>query len=728
MTTILGLTLLFGATAGHILLVGLWLRLFSPARRWDPAEFTFQTLTIGLGSLQAILHLLAFTVGLSLASGLFALAALHAAATLLVAARRRPALPLRQAASAGWTPAAHSQAERLPLISLAGIGIVAALVAQWLLFAPASLAVVGVDADHYHVPNAVNLALGVPAFGVPATPHLYPMGTSVLAAWFLLALRDLLLVDLATLLPFLLAWFAIIRLFAEVTGRNGLTWGPPVALALLATPLFQYAVPMSADLFYTAAFLALTAVLLKGCVRLHLDGVDLLSFALSAGMLVGSKSVGVFSAAMLVGVYGLIAGVRVLLTRSRFSWTGLSPTTAAMALALIVASGGLWLFRNWWLFQSPLAPTGLSILGVQIFAGTPFDSSRYYVSVFKDMRDIEGYNVMARFAHWVGVWFGAWFLPAGLSVIWLAVDIGAAARRRTALPEATRTALVFVGASLVLSAAHFLLLAGAPWSSLEHYRGFTLRYALPCFALYSLAAYCCWFSTAVPWWHSRPALLAGALLVLATGWYIAHQDISRSLIDLTPAWLTPQGVALAVVVLASWLGVGRLPSGLIRAAARPALLVLLALLAGVYVNARDREQLVAASSEFARAASSRDPANPYRDTYLAILAYERATDASCPRRRLFVATRFDAPLELQPPRFENEVLESRVTFELSLMRQMRVGAGPCDYVIASRGEIDSVRGVPLLNLVRPTGSLREAGQAGEYVIYAAKNPTARPSD
>jgi hypothetical protein len=195
-------------------------------------------------------------------------------------------------------------------------------------------------------------------------------------------------------------------------------------------------------------------------------------------------------------------------------------------------------------------------------------------------------------------------------------------------------------------------------------------------------------------------------------------------IDLTPAWLTLPGVGLAFLVLAAWLGLPRLPHHAARTLARPALVLLLATLAAIYAAGKDRAQIAAAREQFARLSSSRDPANSYRDTFLSILAYERETGASCPRRRLFITTRFDAPLDLQPPRFENELLESRVTFELSRMRMLQVGSGPCDYVIASRGEIDSVRGVPLLNLLKPTGNLRAVGQAGEFVVFAARRPGA----
>ncbi len=716
------LIVFFFATAGHLLLVGRWLRRFSPAHDWKPVELAFQTVAIGLGSLQALLHVLAFTIGLSLVRGLIGIAAVHAVARLFELVRARQAGERFDVASGAESPIGEGESETLGHVSFAGLVLVAAIVAQWIIFSARSLAVIGIDADHYHIPWAVNVALGVPASSVLATPHLYPMGTSVLAAWFILPLRDFLLVDLATLLPFLLAWVAIVRIFDEMTGRNGLAWGPPVALALFATPLFQAAVPMSSDLFYAAAFLALNAVLLKGSMRLRLDGVDLLSLACSTGMLVGSKSVGVFSAVTLVGAYGVIAVVHAALTRRKFSWPGLSTATGLIALLLAVASGGIWLIRNWWMFGSPIAPSGLSILGVQIFSGTSFESGRFYASVLRDIRDLEGYNVVARFAHWVRTWLGAWFLPAGLSLLWLLADGFVGLRRRHGWSPAARATLVFAGATFALTAAHLALFAAAPWSSLESYRGLSLRYVLPCFALYAICAYSCLFSTEIAWWRRRPAILASTLLVVTSVWYVAHQGIDQGQIDLPPARLTLPGIVIALLALALWRGKDRLSPGALRTAAGPALLALFAALAGAYVSGKDGVAIATATADFNREASSRDLANPYRDTYLAILEHERATGTSCPGRRLFITTRFDAPLDLQPPRFENELVESRVTFDLSRMRMEGAGSGPCDYVIASKREMDSVRGVQLVNLLRPIGSLTKAGEAGDFIVFAAKSP------
>ena len=99
-------------------------------------------------------------------------------------------------------PRAHSP--RTPLRVVAGVLQIAGAWrwlrsrSPWLRVAARSLHVSGSDAAHYHVPHAVNLALGTSPFDLLPTPHLYPMGTS-LGAWFILPFSDPLLIDVTML-------------------------------------------------------------------------------------------------------------------------------------------------------------------------------------------------------------------------------------------------------------------------------------------------------------------------------------------------------------------------------------------------------------------------------------------------------------------------------------------------------------------------------------------------
>ena len=719
------LALFFGATLAHFLLVVFWLRAFGSSRHCELDEVAFQSMVVGLGSFQAILDVVAFTSGLSLTRVLLALLVLHlcaAAAAVVIHRRSRLAGPPAMLPGSNVDhPGASRQAA---VLSMIGAVIVAALIIQWAVAAPVSLRVTGADAAHYHVPYAVDIALGANPFGLPATPHLYPMGTSVLAAWFILPLGDPLLVDLTILLPFLLAWFAVVRLVREVSGQPGLGWGPWCALLLFSALLFRHSLLMSADLFYGAAFLAVTALLLKACVRLRLDRADLVSLGLALGMLVGTKVTGVFSAATLLAVYGLVIVARSLFERRRFLWSCLSAPRVALLILLGVASGGMWLIRGWWSFGSPLAPSGFSLFGVPLFEGGTYQSDMYYLSVLKDIRDVAHYNVMARLAYWIREWLGAWFLPAGLLVVVLIADVVSGLRRPGGPDEVTRTKVVFAGTTALLAAAHLLLLAGVPWSSLEWTRGFSLRYALPCFALYLLVACTsCLPSATSPW--RRPRLLAVfGLVLLSIAWYGGHQGAPGVPVEESPGRLTPLGVGMALVLLPITVAIGRMRSSWVRGVAATVLVGSLATAYSAYVLRHDRALMRSAESDFGRLVScgaGEDPGTSrYRRAYLSLLDFERTSGTACGRRRVFTTTRWDLPLELQSPRFVNEVFDVRGrSFRPALVRRDRPGTEPCDYVIASAAELNTIRGVPLVNALNAERRLQRLGEVGPYVVYGA---------
>jgi len=713
------MALWLAATIAHCGLTVFWVRTFG-ARRMDQDDLAFHSAVIGLGSLQAILHVAAFSVGLSLGRGLAGLAVVHLAAAVVLAVRRRRArvAPPRR----GETPLAAALETRA--LSAAGGIVVAALAVQWALASASSLRVTGADAAHYHVPYAVNIALGANPFGLPATPHLYPMGTSVLAAWFILPFRDPLLVDLANLLPFLLAWTAILRIVRDATGRSGTAWGPWLALGLFAVPLFRHSLLVSADLFYASAFLAINALLLGVAVRMRMNRVDVISLGLAAGMLVSTKVTGIFSAVALAAVYGAAVLVRTRLERRRFEWRGVPVATVAAAAALAVAAGGVWLIRNWWNFGSPLAPSGLAFLGLEIFPGEKYGETRYYLSVLKDVRDTPGYSLASRAWYWAGIWIGRWFVVAGLLALVPVAGAVAARLRGRSLDDAQRARLIFTVASAALIAAHLVLLVGVPWSSLEWTDGFALRYALPCVTLYGLAA----FAAVLPGLTGSRRLRSGAavaVVALSVGWYVAHQAVPAGAPEETLARLTPAGVALGLAVCAAGYGATRLRWRPITWAA--AALVAAAAVAAYSAHAtRSDTRLVrSAEAELDRlvACSTCDGigVGDRRRAYLALLAYERTRGAACPGRRVFTTSRWDTPLDLQSVRVENQVFDVRgQAFAPRLLERDRPGTRACDYVIAARAALDTTNGVPLVRMLQEQRRLESVAEAGAYVVFAAR--------
>jgi hypothetical protein len=713
------MALWLAATIAHFALIPFWVRAFGP-RRMDPDDLVFHSAVIGLGSLQAILHTVAFSVGLSLGRGLVALTATHLVVAAVFAFRARR---LRRAPEApGEPPPAGGRPARA--LAVAGAAVVTALAVQWALAAASSLRVTGADAAHYHVPYAVNIALGANPFGLPATPHLYPMGTSVLAAWFILPFRDPLLVDLANLLPFLLAWCAVLRIVRDATGQPGLAWGPWCAVAMFSAPLFRHSLLMSADLFYVSAFLAVNAVLLRACVRLRLDRLDTVSLALALGMLVSAKVTGVFSAVVLPGVYGTVILARLRLEGRRFDCGGAAMPLLGAGAFLTIASGGVWLIRNWWAYGSPLAPSGLELLGFEIFPGEKYGTAKHYLSVLRDVRDVANYSLASRLWHWVGIWLGAWFPVSGLLVAVPATQACLAVTRGRAIDDSLRARLIFAGCSAAVISAHLALLAGVPWSSLEWTDGFSLRYALPGIALYGLVAYV----SGLPVLTGLGRLRTGAavLLTLASvAWYVGHQGVPEVLPEEALARMTPAGVLLGLSLLALGFGVARFRRGLWSVAAWAILIAGAAAAYGSLAGPTDARLVRSAEADLERRVSCSTcngvDVSDYRRAYLGLLGYERVLGVACASRRVYITSRWDFPLELQSTRFENQVFDVRgPSFTPRLLERDRPGTVPCDYVIAARAALDTTNGVPLVNRLNADGRLRLAAEAGRHVVFAAR--------
>ena len=703
----------FAFTLGHFVLMVVWIRRLG-GDRWDIETQAFRSALLGFGALQAVLHVLVFTIGLTLGRGLIGLAALHACAAVLVR-RRAPR------ASGSAIAAVPPMLTPIAMVSATGLVVLAALVTQWIVMAMRSLEVLGTDALHYHVPYAINMALGANQFGAPATAHLYPMGTSVLAAWFIVPLQDPLLIDLAPLPAFLLLWFGMLYLFKTATGASGLAWGVPVALIAFSMPIVRESLFMGSDLVYAAAFVALNAVLLGAVARMRLDWWGGVALAMALGLLIGAKTLGTFSAICLVGVYGTLASVRYAVDRRGVVWTGWTLRRLLMGAALVVLSGGVWLVRNWWLFGSPIAPNGFSLYGIDIFPGRTNWIGVY--TVVDDMRHIPGYNVWERVTYWITVWCGPWFLAAGMSIVALLVDLATDLGRRGRLGEETRARTLFVCATAAVLVAHGIVLMRAPWSSLEHYVGFSLRYALPCLLLYLLAGYACAFTSVLKWWRRWPRALPGVALCAAVAWYLTHQDLPSTAIALTPARLTPLCLMSVVVAGTVLLAIGR--QRVIRPApATAAVVAALAIAAAIGAGLSDRTLVRAAENSLAEQAVCHAPRSlppnwdVFRDVYFDMLADEQATGRWCAPRRIYTTIEWNLPMLLQSPIYQSQVFFARNNTLSSLVaRLQQPGLRPCDYIIVDRGELATDRGVPLLNAVKGTPGLRKIGERGGWATF-----------
>lgn len=684
------------ATIGHILLTFRAIGRTQAARGATLDERIWMSIVAAVGSLSAILHLLAATTGISLASGLVAIASWHALLLMLTRSRGR-----------------MSGSQRLDWPEVLAVACAFAFLLTWMDVATRSASVDGADAAHYHVPNAVNAALGTSLFDPPATQHLYPMAGSTIAAWFIVPAGTPLAIDLAMSLAFLLMAASINWIFRLVTGLSGLAWTSWLTLALFSTPLFRASSLVSADLWLTAGFMALAAALVAAWSRRAWRPIDLALAGLALGVLIGSKTTGIAAAVLLFGTYGAAETTRSLVTAQ---WPALPARVLlhiGAAAALATASGGIWLIRNWILFGSPIAPAGLSIFGVQVFAGEAIGPTTY-LSVAGDMQTTADYDVAARAARYTRLWMAWWFLRALAPALFVPVDLAIVRVRRVwSQAAAARTMLLLL--AIVPGVALVWLLSGAPWTSLEWTRGFSLRYALPVLTMAALVSAVGLFPLSWRWYDDRAAAALGVVIAIATaGWLFAgslegigprHTPVPR----IEAIWLAA-GAVLAVVC---WY-VSSL-STTVRTAAAGAALMLVAAVWAPSAAARHTRELTAAEQRFAQErVAGLESLDVHRRPFVAALDAEASTHRTCGVRRFFSLVRFDSPLELQGPDFRSQVFYTGRDVEAAA----RIGpAGACDYVVTTAAVQATDKGQTLLSALAGGDPLRAIPTAGTFLLF-----------
>lgn len=686
------------ATLAHVALTAVWMQRIR-GKDATADETWFAWILASTGSLALIVHVIASVAGLTLTRAIGAMVCWHVA--LAVVAYIHPARgPVGTVLERDRN---HSPAEWW--LERGALTVLWAIAIAWTADASASLAVTGSDAAHYHVPVAINLALGSDLFGLPPTPHLYPMTASALAAWFILPLHDTLLVDLTMLLPFALLAGSVAWLFRLLTGASGLAWATWPLLVLFSTPLFRASSLMSADLLFAAAFAALTAQLVAMLCGRHRPA-DWLLAGLATGLLLGAKTTGLPTAGLLWAIAGLIT-----LTRSR-TWPDrtslrrfVALTSAASAVAL--GAGGIWLLRNWIVWGSPVGSGGIRVFGMEIFEGAPIEPTTY-LSVLGDEQRDPSYSIAGRIWHYAALWLGSWYLPALVAIAVFAGDLirtgrGPAAPRET-VPRVI--AITVIVGSLVPVA---WLLRGAPWTSLEWTEGYSLRYLLPWLATLPLLAIAAAFPLRSTWFlRTRPALAVGAAASTA-----ALLVFLRSLPagDLAPPRLSwPSALAgaiIAVVVVPALSRTHRL-----RAVVAGASLLAVGLGSAWSVRLAADDARARANPGTWDAVTSADA----RAMYDAAVASERPYGRECASRRIFLLTRFDEPLALQTPDLRNLIYyaarDIAVTARSAPLRF-------CDYVIASDPVLETDKGQALITALDGQ-SIRRIAASGSFVLLASR--------
>jgi len=680
------------ATVAHFALTAVWVRRIR-GRSASADEAWFAWILAATGSLATIVHVAASIGGVTLGRALLLLASSHVA--LGIATRSTTAAQTSAVFGQDFVGAGAGR-----WLERAGLAIFWAIAIGWTANASRSLVVTGSDAAHYHVPVAVNLALGADLFGLPPTPHLYPMTTSALAAWFILPLKDTLLVDLTMLLPFALLAGSAVWLFRLLTGASGLAWVTWPLLALFSTPLFRDSSLMSADLLFAAAFAALTAQLVAIIVGVRRRG-DWLMAGLATGLLIGAKTTGLPTAGLLwaLAALGDLVRLRSVPVRPNL---GRVILTALGVGALAVGAGGIWLLRNWIVWGSPVGSGGLRVFGMEVFEGTPIEPTTY-LSVLGDQVADPSYAVTDRLWHYADIWLGAWYLPLLIPLALVVVDV---VRSRHAHAVAAQrlariAAMTMVVGSLVPIA---WLLRGAPWTSLEWTQGFSLRYVLPWLALLPILAATSAFPLRTPWFRRplAPILAGGGAAALTLTLFLRSLPAG----DLAPprlAWLTSAlGVVVAALVVPA------------RRRLELAAAIVLSAALGTAWSAR-----LAADDAAVRA----DPGNwnaavsaDARAIYRAAVRSEQPFGRECAARRFFLLTRFDEPLALQTPDLRNLIYyaarDIAVTARTTPLRF-------CDYVVASDPVLDTDKGQALVAALGGQLASR-IGSSGPFVLLALR--------
>jgi hypothetical protein len=659
------------ATVGHFLLTARWVNRADQSLTRD--ERWFRTMVAGIAGLSIVLHFLAAASALTLTRAIVILAAGHGLMAWRLAGRTSSA-------------AAPPDTDRITrALEFAAILTLVAVVMQWTLIGVPTLEVSGTDAAHYHVPNAVNLALGSSLFGLPPTPHLYPMGSSMLAAWFILPLHTTLLTDLVMVLPFLLLVSSVGYLFRQLTGLSGLAWATWATLALCSTRLFRYAGLMSADLFFAASSVALAAALLAPMIRRRLTSMDVWLIAMSTGLLIGTKVTGV----PVAGLLGLPAVVALVIQRFRGRTTPalaherLTARVWVGATMAMVGAGGIWLVRNWWVWDS-------------LFPGATVGATMY-LSVLGDMTETSNYDLWARTRHFAGIWLSPWYLVviAGMLLVPLDAVVGRLRGAPSSLAQPrfwSFTVIAVTGAVLTW------VLIGAPWTSLEWTRGLSLRYAMPWLVFLPLVTWVGLFPTSLPWYRRAPLAAVAGIVIAGGGLMILAGRTDPPFPPLPTVRAALAALVVWVILLAA--------TSRSRAMSAVAAVVVLAGSIGFGVWARDAN---ARGAEERAAAMSDWPQTDEERVYAAALRSEARDGVTCAAgRRFFATTRFNLPMALQDVRLSNFVYYA--ARDLKVTATVRPAMGPCDYIITDAGVMDTIKGANLHAALSGSATLSEAAR------------------
>ena len=670
--------------AGHLAL-HLWLGLRLPGSRYARL---FEALLLCLGSLYASLHLVVFVAGLELWRGLATLLAVDGL-FVWFSLRVRPASTL-----------GHTDRRRNPSIhDLAGwlLALVAVAVClRWLFVATRITDVPGIDARQYHVPHALHYANGLSPWGLLPTPDLYPMSTSLLGAWFMQPFRNPSMIELTNLPLLALALIAMGEIARLTTGRSGWRWGVALGLTLLATPMGQVIAPISADMSYSAFFLALFALALRAWSTARISARDSLLLAIGTGLLLGCKVSGPVAVVSVLGLLIAALVIRRLARGARIALPRRWPLLLPGLLLVVVACGGIWQVRNWIVYGSPLAPSGITLGGWTVFPGWTYGQTKLALSVLADIQDRPDYRVGVQALRYVRKWLGAGYVWLALGLLGYAAQAAWLARRHDQPQRAlVRRRFVLLMATLVLTGLHLALFVGLPWTSLERGEGQSMRYVMPLFMLFG-ASMLMGLIPRQPLSKSRLTLaqLGSAILVLAmliAGILTASQPGFTELL----VGLSLDALLMALLPVAAMAWIVYRPNRWSTAALATVMVATMALSAQVNLSNHVTAQLAVTARRhqalLAVVAAGQDALNDQTDyqgddigsdIWLAAHVIHVDTGSDEAFRRVFRLTRCVFPLRLYDMAYHSEVYDLNPYRHVAISADQRSRLG--DYYTADK--------------------------------------------
>ena len=714
-------------TFGHFIFVPFWLKRFAGGEFSSLEEYLFYASFFAVGSFYVVLHFIGLLGGISLWKGVITLAILHFCL---------------------WQPFFkitffQQNKDRnfgsMGLLNLTVLVLVTAIIGRWIYLAYQNATVAGIDALHYHAPHMVNFANGEPLLGLLPTPHLYPMAHNLLGGWLLHGLHSPLVIDWLNIPGFILIFASFSFLFRLLAHRSGFPWALLVVFILFSSPMLNAVENVSSDLSHTSSYLVLFTMLTSVAAKRPWNRLQWVALSLSLGLVIGTKTAGLPLTLITVMGFALLR----LIGLFKFKISKPEIKCIPLYLLLFLFGGGIWLFRSWYLFGSPIAPLGFSIFGIQVFDGIDLDHFKYYLSILKDMRDIPDYHFFHHLYATVQKWYGRYyiFLFAFPGVLFLDTFLFRSHYGKTIvnLPETLRIKYGF----LILYISTFMiqgrLLMGAPWSSLNFSHGSNVRFILPLV----LCSFPLFFSFVIPGKSNRTGndyagWVAMAILLLINLYLYFAEPYNNTGFVQYPSFLwicIATGLFLLIKLLYTRVNLNKTVLTLVPVLLFSSLLYYDLQKKSSRALEQSKSSLIRDFQEYKSTGTLKDRFLTYKEVLFKIKELEVQGKISCTNKRFFLLTRFDFPLCLQGPLYNHSVADMNTPHLQKSAKKVGFRFKPdkyCEFLISAKNPAANNKNLSTqINLIRnqiadflsADGDIVQRFHTKDYSVYQVVSGT-----